>query len=86
MVFRQLAQDVARAYPSDPEVNNEMEEAQAPGTLFPNRIDKPIRSRVMESLRAVAQPTLDGKMDGWRKENQRGHEMYRESLEELLDD
>lgn len=83
-VFRQLAEDVSKSYPLDTEVNAEMEKAQAIGALFLNEMEKSLVSKVTDSLRTVAQDTLDGKIDGWRAEDECGHRMYLESLTELL--
>jgi len=83
-VFRQLAEDVATAFPLDQEVNFEIEKAQAIGALFLKDMDEPLRLRVTERLRTVAQRTLDGEIDGWRRDDADGHRMYLESLSELL--
>jgi hypothetical protein len=84
-VFRQLAEDVSKYGASNTDVNKELEAAMVLGALFLDRMDESLRSRIMESLRAVAQGTLDGKIDGWRKADNREHKMYLECLAELLD-
>jgi hypothetical protein len=83
-VFSQLAEDVSKYGGSDSDVNNELEAALALGALFLDRMDGPLSSRIVESLRAVTQGTLDGRIDGWRKADKREHQIYLECLTELL--
>jgi hypothetical protein len=83
-VFRQLAVDVSKYCGSDSDLNEELEAAQALGALFLDRMERPLGSRIVESLRSVAQDTLDGRIDGWRKTDKREHQIYRECLAELL--
>jgi hypothetical protein len=83
-VFRQLVEDVSKYCGSDSDVNKELEAAQALGALFLDRMDGPVSSRIAESLRAVAQDTLDGRIDGWKKADEREHQIYLECLAELL--
>ncbi len=83
-VFRQLAEDVSKYGGSDSDVNKELEAALALGSLFLDRMDRSLGSRIVESLRAVTQGTLDGRIDGWKKADKREHQIYLECLTELL--
>jgi hypothetical protein len=84
--FRQLIADVANVFPSDAEVELNLQKAQAFGHLALNAIDPVVASRIMNAFRTVADETLAGRILGWkadRPDDEAGHAMYLEAIQEL---
>ena len=86
-VFRQLAADVAKAFPNDSDLNLALEKAEAFGILRLNDGDRELCSRVARALTQVADDTVHGRIGGWRAarpDDLDGQQMYFDALTELL--
>jgi hypothetical protein len=86
-VFRQLAADVIAAFPQDNELRFNLERASAQGALFIDEMDTNVAATTISALKTVAQDTIQGKVPGWKATkptDTAGHQMYLESLAELL--
>lgn len=84
-VFRQLAQDVSERYRSDVEVCKAVEVAETLGALDLKKMNKSVRRRVIEALRAVAVDTIKGTVAGWRPRDAKEHALYCEAVSELAE-
>lgn len=83
-VFRQLCEDVSNRYRNDDGVCQALELAQALGSLdLKNMDDEDLRCKVMQAIKTVAEETVSGTIEGWRRHDQKAHEMYCEALSEL---
>ena len=86
-VFRQLADDVCLAFSEAKAINIEMQKAQAFGALFIDTLDKEIAPRVLRALKTVAELTVDGKIEGWKRsrpDDKEGQKSYLEAMSELV--
>src|SRR5262245_59828944 len=87
-VFRQLIDDIAETFPDDVELRRTMEQARGLGGLFLDSMEQALASRIMRAIRTVAERTVDGRIQGWRRarpDDQEGQRMYLESMSELSD-
>ena len=87
-VFRQLAEDILAAFPNDRALMMVMEKAQALGGLFPDSMEADAATSTLEAIRKVAEETIQGKIEGWKRtkpEDMEGQQLYLESIKELLD-
>ena len=83
-VFRQLSQDVSSRGRKDTALCHALELAQAFGSLDLKTMDEPLRKDVMQAIKAVAEETISGRIDGWRPHDQEEHAMYCGALSELV--
>jgi hypothetical protein len=84
-VFRRFAEDILETVPDDPELREELEKAQAFGTLFLDKMEPDLQRRVMEIMKDVAMLTM-AEARKWMVD-QRGDEVvlqYVSSILELL--
>src|SRR5258708_40084127 len=83
---RQLQRDVVEMFPDQTDVNFEMEKGEAIGTLFLGSLEKTLAAKMLSALEAVVDATVDGRIEGWRKEKPNdleGQRIYLEVLREL---
>ncbi len=83
-VFRQLVQDVSSHYRNDDDVCKALELARAFGSLDLKKMDEHLRYKVMQAIKAVAQETINGAIEGWRPHDQKDRAMYCEARSELV--
>jgi hypothetical protein len=86
-VFRQFLEDVADASPEDAELRFSMEQADALGGLFLDSLEPLLASKLLRAMKAVAEGTIGGRIQGWSRtkpHDEDGQRMYLEALAELL--
>jgi hypothetical protein len=87
-VFRQLIDDIAETFPDDVELRRTMERARGLGGLFLDSMEQALASGIMRAIRTVAERTVDGRIQGWRRarpDDKEGQRMYLEAMSEILD-
>jgi hypothetical protein len=75
---------VSSHYRNDDDVCKALELARAFGSLDLKKMDEHLRYKVMQAIKAVAQETINGSIEGWRPHDQKDRAMYCEALSELV--
>jgi predicted RNA-binding Zn ribbon-like protein len=85
-VFRQLAEDVAARFPDETDLRTLLDRAEALGMLRLDSLDKAAASQTLRAIDEVANETLRGKIQGWKRnkpEDVQGQRDYLAALCEL---